>query len=303
MPRKSPPVDIDDVYRRNQAGETLEEIVRDLGVSRGCVESRLREAGIRLTNWGPRNRSNRPADDALHDLYTVQRKTTQEIADLYGVHQSTVRKWIRASSIVARTQAESLAVWYEGTTADERQRLTAAAHDAVRGETQTEEHRRKIARTRQRRYGPDGPFEEAFYRMLIGHGIEAVTQKAIGRFNVDFAAHSVAVEIFGGSWHNAGRHAARHDRRAHYILNAGWHLLIIWVEEKFGHPLTIEAADYAVSLMKLAGRNPSARREYRVIRGTGQLIISGCVNCDHFPFKPPRKANLPIRCNHLGATD
>jgi len=109
---------------------------------------------------------------------------------------------------------------------------------------------------------------------LKERGLPATLLQAVGPYNVDVATGSVAVECYGGAWHNSGRAAARWPQRVRYLLDAGWHVLVIWIEPSY-YPLTVEAVDYVVALAQLAGSDPSAVRQYRVIRGTGKVVAFG----------------------------
>ena len=61
------------------------------------------------------------------------------------------------------------------------------------------------------------PAEIMLAGMLRDAGLDVIHQKAIGPYNVDLAAGSVAVEVFGGGWH---RRQAEGER-LRYILDAG----------------------------------------------------------------------------------
>src|SRR5690606_34733996 len=108
-------------------------------------------------------------------------------------------------------------------------------------------------------------------------------QKAIGKYNVDFAVAPVAMEVLGGGWHLAKRH---HAVRTPQILDAGWHLVFIWDHEGRS-ALTAGAADYVVTFLKQVRRNPPAVGQYRVISGDGQLLSTGSRDDDEFPLVPP----------------
>jgi len=121
-----------------------------------------------------------------------------------------------------------------------------AAHAAVRGIAKSLDDLCLKAVGRERTQANVSPLDRAFATML---DTPAIINKAIGPYNIDVAVHPVAVEIYGGGWHAAGRAAARFPKRARYILDCGWHLVIIWVSEKSSYPLTIAASEYVRSLI------------------------------------------------------
>jgi hypothetical protein len=96
-----------------------------------------------------------------------------------------------------------------------------------------------------------------------------VLQKAVGPYNIDIAAKPIAVEIFGGHWHGSGRHVARAPKRFRYLLDQGWPFVIVWADARHA-PLTPDAAQYIVTFAEFVRSHPTARREYRVIWGTGE---------------------------------
>jgi len=124
-------------------------------------------------------------------------------------------------------------------------------------------------------------------RALNGAGIDTIINKAIGPYNADIGAGSVAVEIFGGTWHGGGRPAEIFPKRSRYILDAGWHLVIVWITKFFA--FTENGANHIISFIEETSRNESAVREYRVIGGDGQLLASQRGDFDDFPFIPPGK--------------
>jgi very-short-patch-repair endonuclease len=129
--------------------------------------------------------------------------------------------------------------------------------------------------------------EHQFGAYLTGAGLAVTPQKAVGPYNIDFAVGAIAVEILGGGWH---AYKPEHQKRTPYILNQGWHMLFVWDLKKA--PLCVEAAEYVVAFAKNASGNPSAIREYRVIRGDGQLMTRGSADDDQFPLVPPSIANF-----------
>jgi hypothetical protein len=76
----------------------------------------------------------------------------------------------------------------------------------------------------------------------------------------------------------------RAPERIRYILNAGWHLLMVRIDRTA--PFADATADYIISYVKRARRHPSAPRQYRVIRRAGELVASGSVKDHEFSIVP-----------------
>lgn len=105
-----------------------------------------------------------------------------------------------------------------------------------------------------------------------------------------YNALPVAVEVLGGGWHGV---KARHAERTPYILDAGWHLVMIWDHEG-SSALSAGAADYLVSFAEEVRRNPPATCQYRVISGNGQLLAACGREDNEFPLVPPSRGGIDL---------
>jgi very-short-patch-repair endonuclease len=212
----------------------------------------------------------------------------------YGVSRSAIRARLRLHGVDIRGIAESERLRGQRMTPEQRARFAELAHANLAGLKQTFESKCRRAQTRERKLLGTSPAELQLAEWLTERGWDATPQKAIGPYNVDLALDTVAVEILGGSWHMG---KARHATRTPYILNAGWHLVFIWVD---GRRFVLEtaAADYVVALAQEARRNPAAIREYRVIRGDGREVTRGSADADDFSTVLARRG-----CNGNGTSD
>jgi very-short-patch-repair endonuclease len=195
-------------------------------------------------------------------------------ARAHGYDRATIRRVLLEHSVAPRGRHEASLLRMSRLTPEERSALAAAAHEAVRGRVQPDAERRKRALAGEVGQTNRSEAERIFERWLVERGLRPTPQKAIGRYNADLAVESVAVEILGGGWHGQ---KARHGARTKYILDAGWHVVFVWVDG-FKWPLLPEAADYVAAFAEEARRNPSGVREYRVIRGGGQEVARGRAN-------------------------
>jgi hypothetical protein len=124
--------------------------------------------------------------------------------------------------------------------------------------------------------------------MLAERGIDSIAQRAIGVYNVDLAALPVAVEVLGGGWHSI---KTVHAERTPYILDEGWHLVMVWDYEGRSS-LGPGAADYVVAFLDEVRRNPPATCQYRVISGQGKLLAACGREDNEFPLVPPPRGRL-----------
>lgn len=203
----------------------------------------------------------------------------------YEVSRTVVRRNLVIAGAHIRNQSESESVKWARMTAKQRAVQVSAAHDAARGRIHTEAEKVKRAKRVEELRLHVSESERTLAAMLNERGIDTRPQQAIGIYNCDLGAFPVDIEIWGGNWHWSGEHMERTPRRIHHILNTGWHVLIVNVTKRF--PLTDETADYIAAYVKRARRNPSAPREYRVIRSSGQVLASGGAESDHFTIVFP----------------
>ena len=201
----------------------------------------------------------------------------------FGIGRGVIRRRLLNAGIIPRNSSQAGFIRMSKLSSTEREAITAKAHEAVKGRRVPMSERERIAKTREIKGLGISTIERIMVDMLRTKGIiNIVHQKAIGAYNVDIAIEKsrIAVEIYGGSWHNSKHHRLLHHKRVPYILNKGWTLVIIWVNAKH-HPLTIEAANYIVSLSQSLRLNKSHRGQYRVIRGNGEpvSILSSEFNC------------------------
>ena len=194
-----------------------------------------------------------------------------------GLHRGGITKCLRTAGVKFRTMSEAQTLKNARLTPAQRQAFSKAAHDAIRGVRQSEEHRCKIARTVESRANPIG-MEKICIDLLREKGISCAPQKAIGRFNVDIALTEfrIAVEIFGGHWHASGTHATRFRRRHEYILDAGWLPIYVWISKNY--PLQVGAIDYIVTLTKTLDFDEALWRHEHMIRGDGKPCAVGKKN-------------------------
>ncbi len=156
---------------------------------------------------------------------------------------------------------------------------TDAAHEARRGQRDSEATKIARAETRKMRGLGTSAHEDRFAELLDQRHVRYERQTVVRYYNVDFTIDeaAIAVEIVGGGY-TPRRRAAR-QQRLDDLLNRGWHVLDVRV---LGHPeLLAGAADYVVALMDITGRDPSAAREYRVVRADGQPITSRTPKTPH----------------------
>ena len=213
-------------------------------------------------------------------------ESVKQASKRLGVGRPTIIRRLANAGVTIRNRSEAMFNRMAVTPKSERTRLASFAHNAIRGKRQSNEHRIKIAKTRESLAVPVGAHRKLM-NLLKERGLTCIAEKAVDRYNLDIAAteYPVAVELFGGGWHGNGRHANRFPDRTEFLLNQGWNLIIVWLEERRTKNL-IAAADYIVTYCKKLCEKESTRSEYLVIRGDGKTPAFGCNDRDGRPVIP-----------------
>ena len=212
------------------------------------------------------------------------------LARQFGVDRSTVRHRLLGAGVPIRSMSKAGRMRASRMTADERMAQAAAAHKAATGRQKTFAEKCLAAITKQERGLFISGLERHLHRLLTERGVAAVQQQAVGPYNCDLALHPVAVEVFGGGWHWYGSHGRAAPERIRYFLNRGWHMLLIAVDRR-RCPLTGGVADYIVSYVQELRSLPARKREYRVIRGAGELLAIGYADDEEISIKPALRSS------------
>lgn len=258
------------------AGEPQSEILTTTGIS---ATSLHRERGRR----GIPPRRNLLLDvQALADAY-LSGESEYAISKRLGISRATIRERLRQADVAVRNSSQAGLLRASKMPATQRAQQVAAAHQAKRGKPATLADLETRARTRERdgKFGSEG--ERFLAYLLEERGLRPIPQKAVGKYNVDFAVGPVAVEVLGGNWHATKR---THATRTPHILNAGWNLVFVWNAKTYS-PITSGAADHIVAVCEEMDWQPPAVCQYRVISGSGQLLAAGSANSGAFTLVPP----------------
>lgn len=261
-------VDIDDLRRLYARFESIEKVAERVPISQGTVHRRLRDAGVNFTSTIPGKRIKLPEREVVERY--VGGRSENSLATEYGVSRTVIKRILSEHGVDRRGNAEANRRMMAERTTEENKRNTAAANGAMRAKPQSHWDRigRESALTKQRTLSKVGEGEWRVAAALASVGITPILQKAVGEYNVDIAAGSVAVEV-----HNSAAHPHTTAReRIVDLLDLGWFVLYVKICYTGLKPA---ALDKVISFAKLAARHPSARRQYRMVRGDGQLIAVG----------------------------
>lgn len=266
-----------------ESGVSVDDLARNLGIGRTTVYRKLRAAGAQM-RVGQFVKSADPDMAAALTLFNSGLGVAA-VAERIGTTRIILQRAFRDAGIPTRNRSEQQFARMARMSPEDRQRLADAAHEAAKGREHTPAEKAKRARTNAARKDRASHYEVALLDMLRARGVAAVPQRPIGPYNCDIAIHPVAVEVWGGHWHWHGKHIATTEQRVRYLMDAGWHVLIVAVNST--SPLTPAVADYVVAETERLRRDPSAVREYRVIWRACEDATGGRADDDHFSVEPP----------------
>jgi hypothetical protein len=210
-----------------------------------------------------------------------------DISGEFSVSRNVIERRLIQAGVQLRGQSEASIVRMSKLTKDQRLALAANAHNSIRGTKRSFETLVKCAIAKQASQSSVSEHEQRIMHALRGQGIDPIPQLAIGPYNCDLACYPVAVEVFGGQWHFSGRHLARAEKRIRYLGNAGWHVLMLVVDEGVAHyRFGADTADHIATYVQQARSNPSGAREYRVIDCRGHTLAGGRCDDDHISVIP-----------------
>ena len=189
----------------------------------------------------------------------------QTLAAELGVSRTPVRRILLEAGVEPRGRSDAMLLRMAQTSPDERQRLAAAAHDAVRGKRRGPDELALRAVARQVTCQYLGRGEDLLRGWLAERGLPTTPQLAAGPYNIDLAAPPVAVELWLSTNHPMRR--ARLRQKTEDLCDLGW--LVVWVWVGNGDMLCESVADKIVTLAESARRDPSLLGQHRVVRGRG----------------------------------
>jgi len=214
-------------------------------------------------------------------------RSVLDLAREFGVSRNVIDRRLDRAGIERRGRSAANIVRMSKLTPEERSANAAAAHAAIRGTARSFETKVRVALAKQASGVIDSEWEAMVAADLRSCGIDPIPQLAIGPYNCDIAAHPVAVEVFGGHWHFSGRHLARAEERIRYLGDAGWHVLMLVINERVpAYRYTVATGDHLVAYIKQARANPAAPRKYRVIDCRGQALAAGRCDDDNIAIEP-----------------
>lgn len=204
-------------------------------------------------------------------------KSINALSKLFDVSRPTITRRLKERNVRLRSQSESEALKWAQMSDEQRAKQVEAAHEAVRNKPDEffEQAAIKQAQTKQRTLSKVGDLERLFITTFEDRGYDPIPQKAIYVYNTDIAIGSTAIEIHiqPSFPHNH----SYYSRRIVDLLKRGWNAIYI----KIGADLSVERTANKISAMiDLIQSDESPVSHYGMIRGSSELVSSGCLQGD-----------------------
>lgn len=283
MAAPTDPANLDHAIQLYLAGESLQEIRSRTGVGASVLHRVRKARGI------PPRPTNSLDPQRVIAAYLAG-ASENAIAQEAGISRGPVERILRIAGIPRRGCSEAGKLRAEQMTPDERRAQAAAANAASRGRMPSLAEKCRRAVAREARGGCDSAGERRLWQHLSELGLTPTPQRAIGKYNVDLTVAPVAVEVLGGAWH---AYKPEHAERIPYILDQGWHLVMVWDGEG-SRAIGCGAADYIIAFHDQVRRNPPATSQYRVIAGDGKLLAACGREDDEFPVVRASRRSLKL---------
>lgn len=213
----------------------------------------------------------------------VNGESLENIAQELHCGQSWLRFQFMKHGIHLRSRGEATKLRMEKLGVVGRLQITAAAHFAASRRKQPRSEivlrMRNRALALQERNSPlKGGFEYTVFKCLKRAGFPARSQRAIHGYNVDLAVPPVAVEVHVAVNNPMANPILR--KRTEKLLELNWNVAYVWITR--GKWFSREAADKLISIVQAVRSDPSAPCQYWVIRGTGEVCMTG-LHVDYVP--------------------
>jgi len=267
MARKTDATLLDDVAQRLRRGVSVGEITASTGVSRSVIYRLSKE--LKIPQHG--NVVNLPVVEVVTRYQLGE--SEKSLANRFGVARNVIRRHLRIADVPARGRSEAMFVRMLRTSPEDRAKLAEAAQNAVRGRRRGTRELEQRAITRQRTKQYVGFAEKELAEMLTNREIQFDQEVASGQYNVDFVLGSVAVEI-DRTDRVKGNPGTREKVKP--LLERGYWVFHITTTRRMR--LDAIVIDQLVTFRDRAQSAPACRSEYRVVRGSGDLVA--VVECD-----------------------
>lgn len=259
----------DRVIQMRKSGKTHSEIASEIGVSKSVITKRFREWNL------PKGRLGGIVNpDEIVNLY-LSGVSVNALSKKYPIGRRGIDSLLRKEGVKMRSQSESELIKWQNMTEEQKKRQVEKAHKAVKRlpDSHWDRVMRLNAKCKENTLSKVGHLETEFIQQFKKLGFEPVSQKAVDRYNIDIAINTTAVEIHinGANPHNA----VSYKRRIINLLKLGWNVIYVKITSDVFIEITANKIGRMIHLIE---SNPSSVCQYGMIRGTSEIVTSGCLD-------------------------
>lgn len=236
------------------------------------VQKIIIDSGLHAKYSGLRNRL--PHDEIVTAYNSGE--SVLSISKRFKVSRNAINAILRHNNVTLRPQKDANKFRYANSTEDEKKAITKKANEAMRKQPQSFHHESAIkqAITKQNTLSKVGMFEQEIINYF--HKAYPIPQLAFDAYNIDIAIWPVAIEVHVNSGHP--HNMPYYRKRIINLLKGGWFVLYVKITKS---GLQQTCFDEIAAFIDTASLNPTSISQYRVIRGTGELIATGKRNGDN----------------------
>lgn len=273
------------------SGKKQREVADAFGIGEHQVENACKAAGV---SRGRFQKLSRDAHAEIARLYAAG-STSGELAIKYGVRREAI--WhITNKFKVTRDIGEAMRHVLSKRTDEVWKQCAEKTRNALLGRRYDDARTQAFAKGRERKMVRFAYGEAALAKMLLERNLQPIPQKACGKYNIDIAVGTVAVEIMLVTSANT-INGARYRKRSEYLLKSGWNILYIlcrrWPNVA-REAISETSADLVANFVQSTKSHPAALREYRVIRSTGHPVATCQLNINQVPVVMTSRHTLDI---------
>ena len=260
-------------------GVTMKVACETIGFNQSTVKIEFKKIGFDYFSK-PKvyNQIDLPKDELLAKY--KRGESINSIAKFFNVSRGVINRNLIEYGVTPRTQSESEKLKWSKMSEKARINQVAKAHIASKGRVRTESE--MIASAKTREMSPNkihiGDGEIELFELLNNRGINAIHQKAVGRYNVDITIGNVAVELtICRSRFTA--HNSSFNKRVKYLLERGFKTICIVFDSV---DTIIRDADNIIGNLQILSEYPPSFSHYWVIRS--RLNNTTVVHSDNGKF-------------------
>ena len=269
--------DINRLVDMYKSGKSVSDISIETGLTIPQIYGRFRKVEFTASRHGKGNYRVSVDASKVAELYESG-MSENAVAKHLGIARTAVRLRLERSGVHIRSQSESEALKWSQMSDKERANQVEAANKKIRSmpdEFFIQQHI-EAAKTKQKTLSKVGDLEMIFKERFEEKGFKVIPQKAVYIYNIDLAIRNTAIEIHVTS--SFPHNTATYRKRIMELLKRDWNVIYIRIQSK----LSIQrAADKVSAMIDFIESNKPSVCQYGMVRGTGKLESTGCLNGDN----------------------